>query len=216
MKEKQNLDALQAVFKKKKVLDMEQLRKILGGTTRVTAFRYLQKLNHLTSYTHTGKYYTLPEIAQFDPNGFWYYGDIGFSSRGTLVDTLAYVIKMSQSGKTNSELESHFRTRVQDALRPLLGRKKIVRTKSVNRNLYVSTNPIISDRQIQQRLKINGRKRLPDWITGEILIETIRSFPMSPKIDVVVECLLKRGSLITYEQVKQVFEENELEKKTPD
>ena len=216
MKEKQNLDTLQALFKKKKVLDMQQLCKVLGNTTRVTAFRYLRKLNHLTSYTHNGKYYTLPEIAQFDPNGFWYYGDIGFSSRGTLVNTLAYVIEISESGKTNSELESHFRTRVQDALHTLLSTKKIVRTKPVNRNLYVSTDPAISDRQIQRRAEISGRKRLPDWITGEILIETIRSFPMPPKLDVVVERLFRRGSLITYEQVKQVFEENELEKKTRD
>jgi hypothetical protein len=216
MSEKDNLDILQALFKKEKVLDMAQLCKALGWSSRVTAFRYLRKMNHLTSYTHDGKYYTLPEIVQFDPNGFWYHGDIGFSSQGTLVNTLAYFITMSESGKTNTELEVHFRIRVQNALRTLLNTAKIARIKPTGRHIYVNPDPIVSARQIEQRMKIGNRRRLPDWIVAEILVETIRSFPVDPAIDVVVKRLSKRGSLITYEQVKQVFEENDLEKKTPD
>jgi len=201
---------------KHQVLDIKQLYKILETTSHATVFRYLRELNHLTSYTHNGKYYTLSEIAQFDPNGFWYFGDIGFSFYGTLVDTLAHVVAVSESGKTNSELETHFRTRVQDALRTLLKTNKIVRTRPANRHLYVSSDPIISDRQIKKRTQVGDRKRLPNWIVGEILVETIRSFPIQPQIDDVVKRFAKRGSLITRGQVEQVFEENHLEKKTPD
>lgn len=195
---------------------MKQIYQIIDTTSHATAFRYLRELHHLTSYTHNGKYYTLPEIAHFDPNGFWYYGDIGFSSYGTLVNTLAHVIAVSESGKTNSELQVHFRTRVQDALRTLLGTNKIARIKPANRHLYVSSDPDISNRQIQKRMKVGSRKRLPDWIVGEILVETIRSFPTLPQIADVVKRLTKRGSLITKEQVEQVFEEHNLEKKTLD
>ncbi len=198
------------------VLDMKQLYKAINTTSHATVFRYLCELHHLTSYTHNGKYYTLPEIAQFDPNGFWYYGDIGFSFHGTLINTLAHVIAVSDSGKTNSELEAHFRTRVQDALRTLLNINKIARTKPANRHLYVSSDPDISDRQIKKRMKVGGRKRLPDWIVGEILVETIRSFPEQAEVEEVVKRLSKRGSLITREQVTQVFEENHLQKKTQD
>jgi hypothetical protein len=216
MSKKANIDVLRALFQKQKVLDMTQLCTALGCSSRVTAFRYLRKLNYLTSYTHDGKYYTLPEIVQFDSNGFWYCGDIGFSSKGTLVDTLAYFITMSESGKTNAELETHFRTRVQNALCSLLNNAKIARIKPENRHLYVSPDPDISDQQVKKRMKIGCRKKLPDWIVGEILVETIRSFPVSPKIDDVVKRLTKRGSLITKEQVEQVFEEHGLEKKTLD
>jgi hypothetical protein len=198
------------------VLDMKQLYKAINTTSHATVFRYLCELHHLTSYTHNGKYYTLPGIAQFDPNGFWYYGDIGFSFHGTLVNTLAHVIAVSKSGKTSSELEAHFRTRVQDALRTLLNTNKIARTKPANRHLYVSIDPDISDRQIKKRMEVGGRKRLPEWIVGEILVETIRSFPVQPQINDVVKRLTKRGSLITKEQVEQVFEEHNLEKKTLD
>jgi hypothetical protein len=46
------LDTLKALFEKKKVLNMKQLCKALKAATRVTAFRYLRQLNHLTSYIH--------------------------------------------------------------------------------------------------------------------------------------------------------------------
>jgi hypothetical protein len=215
LSKKETLEYLKGLFLKHHVLDMKQLYKAINTTSHATVFRYLCELHHLTSYTHNGKYYTLPEIAQFDPNGFWYYGDIGFSSHGTLVNTLAHVIAVSESGKTNSELEAHFRTRVQDALRTLLNTNKIARTKPANRHLYVSSDPDISDRQIKKRMKVGGRKRLPDWIVGEILVETIRSFPGQPEVEEVMKRLSKRGSLITREQVMQVFEENHLQKKTP-
>lgn len=216
MGKKDTLDSLRVLFMKQRVLDMKQLHKVISTTSHATVFRYLRDLHHLTSYTHNGKYYTLPEIAQFDSNGFWHYGDIGFSSQGTLVNTLAHVIMMSESGKTNSELEAHCRTRVQDALRTLLNKNKIARTKPANRHLYVSPDPAVSDRQIKRRTEVGSRKQLPDWIIGEILVETIRSFPVQPEVDDVVKRLSKRGSLITREQVEQVFEENDLEKKTPD
>jgi len=196
---------------------MNQLFKALNTTSRATAFRYLQQLHHLTSYTHNGKYYTLPEIAQFDRDGFWYYGDVGFSRHGTLMNTLSHVITMSESGKTNFELEKHFRTRVQNSLQNLLKANKIAaKVGPIKHHLYVNPDQAISDLQIKKRIKVGERKRLPEWIVAEILIETVRSFPMPPQIEDVMKRLSKRGSLITKEQVKQVFEEMDLEKKTPD
>lgn len=215
MNKKKTLDILRALFKKHSVLDMKQLFKVINTTSRVTVARYLRELEHLTSYTHNGKYYTLPEIAQFDKDGFWYFGDIGFSIHGTLMSTLAYVITMSEAGKTNSELEKYFRTRVQNSLQILLKPNKIAKATQTKPCLYVSSDPVVSDRQIKRRAKVGSRKRLPDWIVGEILVETIRSFPVQPEIEDIIKRLSKRGSLITREQVRQVFEENDLEKKTP-
>jgi hypothetical protein len=214
MAKNESIDMLRTLFVKNKVLDMAQLLKTLNTTARYTAFRYLRELNHITSYTHNGKYYTLLEIAQFDPNGFWYFGDIGFSVHGTLVNTLHQVITQSVAGKSNSELEKQCRVQVQAALRTLLQSKRIVRVKPGNRHLYVSADPSVSDHQIRKRTKSGPHQRLHDWIVGEILIETIRSCPMVPSIEDVAGRLAKRGSSITQNQVKQVFEEYALEKKT--
>ncbi len=216
MSKKQTLDDLRMLFDKQRVLEMDQLCSVINTTSRVTVFRYLRELKHLTSYTHNGKYYTVPEIAQFDDDGFWHFGDIGFSSHGTLMNTLNHIITMSEPGKTNSELEKHFRTRVQNSLQNLLKLKKIAKATQTKPCLYVSSDPTVSELQIQKRKQVGNRKRQPIWIICEVLVETIRSFPMQPQIDDVVQRFSKRGSSITYDQVKQVFEENDLEKKTLD
>lgn len=213
---KDALNTLEAAFFKNKVFDMEQLKKVIQTTSRRTVFRYLQKLHCLTSYTHNGKYYTIPNIAQFDKDGFWYFGDIGFSVHGTLMNTLAHIITMSESGKTNSELEKQCRTRVQNSLQNLLKPNKIAITVQTKPCLYVNPDPAVSDRQIKRRTEIGSRRRLPEWVVVEVLVEIIRSYPIEPEIKDVVKRLSKRGSLITHAQVKQVFEENDLEKKTLD
>ena len=211
MTKKHTLDILKTLFKNKSVLDINQIYQAIKTTSRATVFRYLKDLKHLTSYTHSGKYYTLPEIAQFDSDGFWHYGDIGFSSYGTLINTLSNVISMSESGKTNSELEKHFRIRVQESLRTLQGANKIGRGKIGSFNLYVNSDPNISTCQIKKRIK-NNRKVLPEWIVAEVLLESIRCLAVLPQAEDVMKQLSKRGSLITKEQVEQVFEEMDLEK----
>lgn len=216
MSKKTTLDTLRDLFEKQQVLDIHHLYKAINTTSRATVFRYLQDLKHLTSYTHSGKYYTLPEIAQFDNDGFWYYGEIGFSARGTLINTLAHVITMSEAGKTNSELEKYFRTRVQESLRTLLSTNIIERKKIANRQLYINSDPSIGDLQIKKRIRVGPRKRLSEWIIAEILIEAVRCCATPPQIEEVAKRLSKRGSLITQEQVQQVFEEFDLEKKTLD
>jgi hypothetical protein len=148
------LNILRTLFDKKTVLDMTQVCMALNTMSRTTGFRYLRELHHLTSYTHNGKHYTLPGIAQFDFNGFWHFGNIGFSVHGTLIDTLHQAITQSAAGKSNSELEKHCRVKVQTALRTLLCSKKIVRVKLEKKYLYVNADPSASDRQIRKRIAV--------------------------------------------------------------
>lgn len=148
------LNILRRFFDKKTVLDMPQVYRALSTMSRTTGFRYLRELHHLTSYTHNGKYYTLPGIAQFDSNGFWYFGDVGFSVHGTLINTVHQTITQSVAGKSNSGLEKHCRVKVQAALRTLLHSKKIVRVKLERKYLYVHADPSISDHQIRKRIEL--------------------------------------------------------------
>lgn len=146
---------LRKLFNNKTVVDMYQVSMAINTVSRTTSFRYLRELHHLTSYTHNGKYYTLPEIVQFDSNGFWYFEDIGFSIHGTLIDTLHHAITHSTAGKSSSELERHCQTKIQAALRTLLKSKRIARVKLEKRYLYVNVNPSDGDRQIRKRIEGN-------------------------------------------------------------
>ena len=148
------LKILSVLFDKKKVLNMSEVCMALSTMSRITGFRYLRELHHLTSYTHNGKYYTLPGIALFDANGFWHFREIGFSIQGTLIDTLHHIINQSTAGKSNSELEKHCKVKVQTALRTLLYSKRIVRVKpEQERRSRCDADPNISDGQIRKRLE---------------------------------------------------------------
>lgn len=216
MGKKDLLNKIRALFLKNKVLGMQQLQKAIQTTSRRTVLRYLSELRCFTSYTHTGRYYSLPDVVQFDENGFWHYGDIGFSSHGTLIDTLQHVISTSESGKTSSELEKLFQVRVQNSLQKLLKPKKITVMSSEKPILYISSDSSIGQQQIETRQKVGNRKKLPPWIIAEILIACVHTLSSFPNMEDVMKWLKRKGSSITREQVAQVFEEENLEKKTLD
>lgn len=208
------LELLRKLFSKQKVLEIHDVITAMHTTTRMTAYNYLKKLDYLSSYTHAGKYYTLKDIPKFDKDGLWHYGEIGFSKYGTLKETIVHLVNTSENGKTSSELEKQQRIYVQNALLSLVKGENLTRKEVNGLYVYVSSDPEVSYRQIKIRTEVGSRKRLPDWIVGEILVETIRSFPGQAEVEEVVKRLSKRGSLITREQVTQVFEENHLLKKT--
>jgi hypothetical protein len=210
------LEILKELFMKKKVLTINEVICAIQTTTRMTAYKYMKSLGYLSSYTHSGRYYTLKNIPEFDKDGLWYFGDIGFSKHGTLMETILHLINHSTSGKTNSDLEKQQRVYVQNALLSLVKDKKISREQQDGVYVYFSADLETSRRQMKKRNEKGCRKRLPEWIVAEILIEIIRSLAGMPDLDEVAMRLSKRGSLITRAQVEQVFEEHDLKKKTLD
>jgi hypothetical protein len=210
------LDELKDVFLKKSVLDIQDVINAVNAKSRMTAYRYLKKLDYLSSYTHARQFYTLKNIPEFDQDGLWHFGDIGFSKYGTLSETIVHLINHSKTGKTSSDLEKQQRVYVQNALLSLVKAKKISREQQDGVYVYLSTDLGTSHKQMEKRYQKGSRKRLPEWIVAEILIEIIKSLAEKPDIDEVATRLSKRGSLITRLQVEQVFEEHDLKKKTPD
>ncbi len=212
---KNTLAKLKNVFLKKKILEMHDVIKVVNATSRMTAYRYLKKLDYLSSYTHARQFYTLKSIPEFDRDGLWHFGEIGFSKHGTLMETVVHLVNHSKNGKISSDLEKQQRIYVQNALLSLVKAKKISREEQNGVFVYFSSDPETNLKQMEKRNEIGNKKRLPDWIVAEILIETIRSLAEIPDINEVITHLSKRGSLITREQVEQVFEEHDLEKKIP-
>jgi hypothetical protein len=216
MKEKTTLESIKDLFLKKKVLGIYDVLKAANATSRMTAHRYLKKLDYLSSYTHARQFYTLRSIPEFDVDGLWHFGDIGFSHHGTLMDTIIHLVNHSKNGKTNSELAQQQCVYVQNALLSLFKAGKIQREELNGVYVYVSSDQETAHNQIKTRTKIRDRKRLANWIVAEVLIASIRSLRGDPNPDKVITHLSQRGSSITREQVEQVFEEYGLLKKTLD
>ena len=59
----------------------------LGTEVDLPVFRKLKQIDYLTSCPHSGRFYTLREIARFGADGLWSCGPAGFSRYGTWLAT---------------------------------------------------------------------------------------------------------------------------------
>ncbi len=64
-------DSIKSYLVKCKIATMDQLKTVLGTTSTRTVSRNLKELSYCRSYSHSGKFYTLPKIAKFDKLGIW-------------------------------------------------------------------------------------------------------------------------------------------------
>ena len=125
-------------FDEHRVLTLEQVKGFLGTPVKMTALRKLRALDYLSSYSHTGRYYTLKQVARWDGHGLWVHKGVRFSRHGSLLETLAWLIEQSSDGRFASELEDMVRVRVQEALRTLYRRERVFRHQIGSQYLYVS------------------------------------------------------------------------------
>jgi len=200
---------------------VRDLFEVVQSTSRMTVFRRLSGVEYLCSYTHTGRYYTLFDIARFDSDGIWFYDDIGFSQNGSLKNTVTYLVDNGDGGKFHSDLQRQLRVRVHNVLLDLVRSKQIKRTKFEGQFLYLSSDKARSTKQIEQRDKLSKQlRRIPVFITEpmviEILAEVIRQSKKHPRADQVASALAIRGLPIAEKDVMTVFDHYDIEKKTAD
>ena len=99
-------DDLARLLRRNKIATMSELKKALGTQVEVTVFRKLKQLSYRSSYSHRSRYYTLDEIARFDPRGLWSFQSVWFSRQGTLVATAEAFVENSAAGHFVEELDN--------------------------------------------------------------------------------------------------------------
>jgi len=90
----------------KKIMTIDELKSTLTTQCRMTVFRKLSMLGYISSYSHSGKYYSLKRIARYNKYGIWSFKSALFSKNGTLKKTIENLIGSSTQGYTASELNS--------------------------------------------------------------------------------------------------------------
>ncbi len=203
--------ALLTFFKKNQVATLSELFVVLHTKSRMSVFRRLRNLNYLSSYTHTGRYYTIPTVIHFNDQDLWYSEGVGFSKAGNLKQTIKQFVTQSVTGKTHDELESQLKVRVHNTLLDLVRAKKIDRRTAQGVYVYLSSNPEFSESQLAQRNHLpshQGKKNvLSDWLMIEVLIEVIRRHQLSVNFEQIATTLYNRGVIITELQVAQVLDQ---------
>jgi len=86
-------------WRRQKVITLTQLCQGLQTSVR-TVRRRLKEWQALASFNHNSRFYTLPDLPQFDEHGLWFYRDIGFSRQGHLPQTIVAMItsNMARAG----------------------------------------------------------------------------------------------------------------------
>jgi len=209
------------LLRKRRVVTISDLCEVIGTSSRMTVFRRLRQIGYVTSYTHTGRYYTLYDIARFDSDGIWFYDDIGFSQNGSLKNTVIYLVDNGDAGKFHFDLERQLRVRVHNVLLDLVQSEQIRRIKFEGQYLYLSSDKEQSTKQIAQRDRLSMQaRRIPAFISEpmviEILAEVIRQSKRHPRADQVASALAIRGLPIAEKDVMTVFDQYDIEKKIAD
>jgi len=190
--------------------------------SRITVLRALKSYGYFSSFNFNSSYFTLKDIPDFDKDGLWFHGEVGFSRYGTLTQTIKAIIDHSEKGYTVVELQKLLGTKVHNQL-SLLCRKRMLTRFYVARNcVYTSVEPKL---QASQEAKRKGRIKKPKAITtiqvpaGLEALTVIRLLvEMIQEPDATAASLSQRlqrqGLHITAEQVRGVIEFYSLVKKT--
>jgi hypothetical protein len=129
-------DKLVTLLQAQKVATMPQLKSALGTSVTFTVLRKLAPLGYRSSYSHSGTYFTLDAIAQYDERGLWSYHDVRFSRHGTLLNTAASLVTDAPAGYFTDELDAVVQVTTKDALRHLAQQNRLYRRELAGRYLY--------------------------------------------------------------------------------
>jgi hypothetical protein len=136
------VNQLEKQFESKIVLDMKEMKTILGTDVDMTIYRNLKRLCYVSSYSHAGKYYSLKRLTRFDLLGLWHYNDIHFSKAGTLKNTVLYLLERSKEGYLAKELQEILEVNVHNILLTLFRNNQIIREQIGNNFVYFHPDKI--------------------------------------------------------------------------
>lgn len=90
-------------FRSAIIMTSDQLMQLMDCSLRTVQRRVKQWLCH-TSFNHNGRYYALPDVAQFDQYGIWAHQGVCFSRFGNLKKTVVGVGCEAEQGLSAVEL----------------------------------------------------------------------------------------------------------------
>ena len=129
-------------WRRKKVITLPELTKDLSTSVR-TVRRRLKAWGALASFNHNSRFYTLPELPQFDELGLWFHRDIGFSRHGHLPQTIVALVRQSPSGLTAAQLGQRLRLDPRSFLWQFHQHPDLQREKHQGHYVYFATDPTV-------------------------------------------------------------------------
>jgi transposase len=147
----------------------------LIGSSIHTARRRLKQWQAANSYNHNGRYYTLPDVPEFDGNGLWRWLGVYFSRYGNLKQTVVALVQRSPAGLDAGELRSLLGLDPRSFLSAFASDPRLRREKTQGQFVYYSADAAVYSGQRQRRslLQATGREPTPSEAIA-ILVEKIK------------------------------------------
>lgn len=201
-------------FRLRKVVTLGELATHLHCSDR-TVQRRLSDWQAINSYNQNGRYYTLPDIPDFNAHGLWRYREAFFSRFGNLPKTLVQLIGASQAGLTAAEAGHLLGLRPSSFLWSFRDHPSLKREKTQGPYIYYSTDPNTYSKQRQQRLAM-GKTTKPPGASEAIAILVQKIKEPSLNIEQLASRLKKKSLNIEPDRIRTLFAHHGLvEKKTP-
>ena len=150
-----------ALFRRRQIVTMQQMKAALGTAVDMTVFRKLRELPYSSSYSHRGRFYTLEALAKFDERGLWTYQGVQFSRYGSLIDTVEQFVTRSDRGFLASELGAELQIEVKQPLRTLVTLQRLTRKQIVGLYVYCASDFSKRTDQLRQRRTYGTAEALP-------------------------------------------------------
>jgi biotin operon repressor len=203
-------------FEKIKVFSIGDLSSILTCSIPNARLK-IKQWQAYTSYNQNGKYYTLPQIPQFNKNGLWRYKNVGFSKYGNLKKTIICLVTASPAGLSGKQLGEILGLSPQSFLHHFRECPGIYREKHDGVFIYFSETDDICAKQVQKRSSIICRSAIATISDPEailVLVAIIRQHGISAEDIAALSEIKKSG--IKLSNIKGFMEYHGLLKKIPD
>jgi hypothetical protein len=198
-----------------KIMTMAELIVLLHCSVR-TAHRRLKSWSAMNSYNCNGRFYTVPQVVQFDADGLWRCRGAFFSRHGSLTETVVALVGVSSAGLTAAELGAKLGVNAHSFLSRFAAHPLLARERIGGRHVYFSSAPGVRQKQVGARRQAAGtlRTALPsDAAAVLIFAEMIRHPGMDP--EGISHRLATQGTQVDAARILRLLEHHGLQKKRP-
>ncbi len=204
-------------FRSCQIMTISELTKGLSCSMR-SAQRYLGRWDSIRSYNHNGRYFTLPDIPEFDDFGIWRITGIGFSRHGNLRETVIHLIESSTGGMAAAELGQVMGVNPHSFMSQIGLDSRLQREKVGGRLIYFCAKGDVCDAQRRARLASEAREPIllpSDAQAITILVCLIKN--QEATLEELVQEVAKYHRGMSRQMIERLLEHHGLknEKKTP-
>ena len=161
-------------FGRRKIMTLVEVAEFIRSSIH-TARRRLKQWRASNSYNHNGRYYSLPEVPEFDGNGLWRWRGVFFSQYGNLKQTVNALVQRSPAGLDAGEMRSLLGLDPRSFLSAFANDLRLRREKIQGRFVYYGADAAVYSGQRERRDMLQATCRQPTPSEAlAILVEKIK------------------------------------------